>query len=65
MLVILVASTQKICAYYTNESVISITLISLPDLSFPPYMSSLKLSTILMVIFGPKSETSNAWIKQK
>lgn len=37
------------------------TLISFPDLSFPANISSRKLSTILMVIFGPKSDTSRAW----
>lgn len=37
------------------------TLISFPDFSFPANISSRKLSTILMVIFGPKSDTSRAW----
>lgn len=37
------------------------TFISFPDLSFPDNMSSRKFSTILIVIFGPKSDTKRAW----
>lgn len=37
------------------------TLMSGPDLSFPASISSRKLSTILIVILGPKSDTNKAW----
>lgn len=39
---------------------ITLTFISLPDLSFPLSISSRKLSTILIVILGPKSDTNKA-----
>ena len=46
----------------SNETIRElITFISLPDFSFPDNMSSRKLSTILMVILGPKSDTNNAY----
>ena len=48
------------CYNYITYSFKIKTLISLPDLSFPDIISSLNLSTILTVIFGPKSETNNA-----